>query len=86
MVRRVQIVRSQSKRRNTRLRCDCGGYWFPHRRGGGACEHSTRRDFYAVLRGGGSLAEAQQMLTSDQLDQMFPLPQQPEVQYDDIPF
>lgn len=21
--------------------CQCAGYWFPHRKGGGACEHAT---------------------------------------------
>lgn len=86
MVRRFQVARHLSKWRNTRLRCDCMGYWFPHRRGGGNCEHSARPDFYMVLRGGGSLAEAQQMLTADQLDQMFPLPPQPETNDADIPF
>ena len=39
-----------------------------------------------VLRNGGSLAEAQQMLTAGQLEAMFPLPPQPETNDDDIPF
>jgi hypothetical protein len=34
------------------------GYWFPHRRGGGACEHSPRRNFYEALRAGLPESEA----------------------------
>lgn len=30
--------------------CWCTGYWFPHRRGGGACEHSPTRDIHLALR------------------------------------
>lgn len=30
--------------------CECGGYWFPHRKGGGACEHSIRRDIHLAIR------------------------------------
>ena len=30
--------------------CWCGGYWFPHRRGGGACEHSRTRDIHLAIR------------------------------------
>lgn len=33
-----------------RLVCTCGGYWFPHRKGGGACEHSPTRDIHMALR------------------------------------
>jgi len=85
MVRRVQIARHLSKRRNNPA-ATARGSWFPHRRGGGGCEHSARRDFYVVLRNGGTLADAQQMLTADQPDAMFPLPPQPETNDDDIPF
>ena len=38
--------------RNSRNRCDCEGYWFPHRRGGGACDHSKTRDIHRAIRGG----------------------------------
>lgn len=33
-----------------RLVCECGGYWFPHRKGGGACDHSIRRDIHLAIR------------------------------------
>jgi hypothetical protein len=36
--------------RNRRLKCECGGYWFPHRRGGGACDHSATRDIHLASR------------------------------------
>lgn len=38
--------------RNRRLKCECGGYWFPHRRGGGACDHSRTRDLHLARRSG----------------------------------
>lgn len=38
--------------RNQRLKCECGGYWFPHRRGGGACDYSKTRDIHLALRTG----------------------------------
>ena len=43
-------------------RCDCGGYWFPHRRGGGACDYSRRRDYHLALRAGCSRDEALRLL------------------------
>jgi len=49
------------------------GYAFPHRRKSGACEHSSRADYYAALRGGASLAFAQQHLSAADLDRMFPV-------------
>lgn len=39
--------------RNQRLKCGCMGYWFPHRRGGGACESSPTRDVHLARRYGG---------------------------------
>lgn len=57
----------------TRYRCNCWGYWFPHRKGGGACEHSPRRDFYLARRAGATVEEAMQELSVDQLERMFPL-------------
>jgi hypothetical protein len=36
--------------RNKRLRCNCTGYWFPHRAGGGACVYGPRAAYYAALR------------------------------------
>jgi hypothetical protein len=30
--------------------CWCTGYWFPHRTGGGACEHSKTRDIHLAIR------------------------------------
>lgn len=40
--------------------CLCGGYHFPHRRGGGRCEHSVTRDYHrAVLAGDKEQAQAE---------------------------
>lgn len=33
-----------------RITCWCGGYWFIHRKGGGACEHSKTRDIHLAKR------------------------------------
>lgn len=38
--------------RNKRLRCNCPGYWFPHRVTGGACDYGPRRDYFIALRHG----------------------------------
>lgn len=57
----------------TRERCDCGGYWFPHRKGGGACEHSPYKDYHHALRAGATVAEAQQTLSAGALEKKFPL-------------
>lgn len=35
-----------------RLVCWCTGYWFPHRKGGGACDHSKSRDIHLARRRG----------------------------------
>lgn len=59
--------------RHAREKCDCGGYHFPHRRGGGACVFSSRRDFYAAVRDGVPLAEAQQHLSAADLRRMWPI-------------
>jgi hypothetical protein len=44
--------------RNQKLRCDCHGYWFPHRRGGGACEASRTREYHWARRRGESHQDA----------------------------
>lgn len=49
-------------------KCECIGYWFPHRKGGGACEFSVRADYYAAKRQGLSEAEALQLLNSSVLE------------------
>jgi hypothetical protein len=54
--------------RNTRRKCTCGGYWFPHRKGGGACEHGLRRDYYVGLRHGLTKEEAMQLLSAAALE------------------
>jgi hypothetical protein len=72
-LRRVQQWRSLAAWRNTRLRCDCMGYHFPHRKAGGACEHSPRADYYHALRCGLPREEALLMLSVDQLERMVPL-------------
>lgn len=33
-----------------RQMCWCSGYWFQHRKGGGACEHSKTRDIHLAAR------------------------------------
>lgn len=38
--------------RNRRLKCGCGGYHFPHRRGGGACFHSPTCNYHRAKRDG----------------------------------
>jgi len=30
--------------------CTCGGYWFPHRTGGGACEHNGTQGIAHLAR------------------------------------
>lgn len=60
--------RSLSSWRATRERCDCSGYWFPHRRGGGACEHSPRREYYLALRARMTKADAEALLWADKLE------------------
>lgn len=70
----LMMSRSSAKWRATRLRCDCFGYWFPHRRGGGACEHSSRRTFYEMLRAGVPEAEAMAELSAADLERLYPLP------------
>ena len=39
-------------RRHQEQKCECGGYHFPHRRGGGACDASPRQAIYIAIRGG----------------------------------
>lgn len=58
--------------RNTLLRCDCGGYHFPHRRTGGACDHGPRRDYWLALRAGLPTSEAEALLPANQLDRLPP--------------
>lgn len=54
--------------------CWCGGYWFPHRKGGGACHHSPRSDYYLALRAGVPEHEAMQLLSAADLRRLYPLP------------
>lgn len=51
--------------------CTCGGYWFPHRLGGGACHNGPRAEYYAALRQGATPAEALELLWSDKLEAMM---------------
>lgn len=48
---------SRRWQRNRRLKCGCGGYHFPHRRGGGMCFHSPSCDYHRAKRDGDPLAE-----------------------------
>lgn len=59
--------------RNTRMKYTYGGYWFPHRKGGGACDHCPRASYYIALRSGALPGEAMATLSVDQLERMFPL-------------
>ena len=34
------------------MKCLCMGYHFPHRRAGGACDHSKTREFHLAVRQG----------------------------------
>jgi hypothetical protein len=45
-------VKSPRWRRNQRLKCECGGYHFPHRITGGACDHSPTQAIHLAKRGG----------------------------------
>lgn len=45
--------------------CQRGAYAFPHRHGGGACEHGPYADYYHGIRQGLSEEEALQLLWSD---------------------
>ena len=58
--------------KNKRLKCECYGYWFPHRRTGGACTHGPRSEFYLALRAGVEVSEAQALLPSWQLEVVSP--------------
>lgn len=44
--------RSPRWRRNRRLKCMCEGYHFPHRRAGGACNHSRTQVYHLLIRAG----------------------------------
>lgn len=48
----TKVARSTAKSKNWQrpTPCWCTGYWFPHRIGGGACEHSKTRDIHMALR------------------------------------
>lgn len=54
-------------------KCQCGGYHFPHRKGGGACVHSTRADYYAALRAGLPLDECMALLSAADLARLYPI-------------
>ncbi len=63
----AELYAASRRQRNSRLRCDCSGYWFPHRRGGGACEHSPRADYYLALRQGLPWWEALSLLSAEHI-------------------
>lgn len=67
---RMKKVQASKLWKNTRLRCDCGGYPFPHRRGGGACYHSPREAYYQALRNGLPGNEAEELLWAVQLEKL----------------
>ena len=55
--------------------CGCTGYWFPHRKTGGACEHGPpmRVDYYRAMRQDVPAEEAMALLTVADLRRIFPL-------------
>jgi hypothetical protein len=57
----------------TRDKCTCFSYSFPHRRGGGMCEHSPRADYYRAIRDGMPANEALQFLSAAQIERVAPL-------------
>ena len=59
----------------TRDRCTCAGYAFPHRRGGGACLHGPRSDYHRAIRDGVPALTALALLSVDQLERHFPIPE-----------
>jgi hypothetical protein len=69
-VRVDPITRAAARWRNTRLRCDCGGYHFPHRKTGGACHAGARADYYLALHAGISKPDAEALLWAHQLDRL----------------
>lgn len=67
--------------------CRCNGYWFPHRRGGGACDESSKVDYYRAMRAGVPKEEAMELLSVADLEKLFPLhPEQEQSDDSDIPF
>lgn len=51
MTATVKPLTSQKRpTRNQRRKCDCGGYWFPHRRASGTCYSSPSRDYLLAIR------------------------------------
>lgn len=64
-------------RKHQEQKCQCGGYHFPHRKGGGACHHGTRADYYAAVRAGLPTAECLALLSAADLERMFPLADNP---------
>ncbi len=71
-------IKSRGVWSGTEQRCNCSGYWFPHRKGGGACDHSPRSDFFRARRAGASVEEIMLLLSVDQMEQMFPLEEKDE--------
>jgi len=66
----AQLHMAARRRRNSRLRCDCSGYWFPHRRTGGACLSGPRADYYHAIRQGSEKKEAEALLWAHQLERL----------------
>jgi hypothetical protein len=57
-----------------RLVCWCVGYWFPHRKTSGACDHSSRVDYYRAVRAGLPDDECMALLSAADLRRLFPIP------------
>lgn len=64
----MPYILGQRRDKRGRLVCDCGGYHFPHRKGGGACEHSPRVEYYLALRA--DEPEPLALLWADKLERM----------------
>jgi hypothetical protein len=73
MLARLQMRQARRRLwRNTLNRCDCSGYWFPHRKTGGACLAGPRCELYLALRQGVDKGEAEALLWAHQLERLPP--------------
>lgn len=60
-------------RRHREQKCLCSGYWFPHRKTGGACEHSTTASYHLARCAGLTHEEALETLSVAGLRKLLPL-------------
>ena len=61
------------KDKHGRAVCGCGGYHFPHRKGGGACDYSLYADYHRALRAGVPAHLARELIPSNHLEYLHEL-------------